>query len=327
VTKWVAEHFGYRALVHLAGLFDTVVAETRAAAGMTNVDLSLIANMAEPPSVPLLPASMLDTGLDFESMVTAGTLLGSGGVIVMDDQTCIVDALWNITRFYEHESCGKCTPCREGTYWMSEVLERIEHGRGRTNDILQAADRPRIADVTGVERVIRRALTADDRLGQRRPQEMASLLATLDGTLDSARRLRLARDSWAARADLLRRYRTAVEEPLSIMRVSRDSLDQIRRLAGPSAVRLVRLTARSARAAQLTAALTVPAEGTAANDFLKNAIQLASRAAELRQRAVIAGDMKLAWEAASAASGAIVLFERASEELQALAKAPAIPKT
>jgi NADH-quinone oxidoreductase subunit F len=86
-------------------------------------------------SVPLLPASMLDTGLDFESMVAAGTLLGSGGVIVIDDQTCIVDALWNITRFYEHESCGKCTPCREGTYWMSEVFERIESGNGRDQDI------------------------------------------------------------------------------------------------------------------------------------------------------------------------------------------------
>jgi NADH-quinone oxidoreductase subunit F len=86
-------------------------------------------------SVPLLPADMLDTGLDFESMVAAGTLLGSGGVIVMDDQTCIVDALWNVTRFYEHESCGKCTPCREGTYWMSEVFERLEHGRGRDSDI------------------------------------------------------------------------------------------------------------------------------------------------------------------------------------------------
>ncbi len=86
-------------------------------------------------SVPLLPAERLDTGLDFESMAAAGTLLGSGGVIVMDDQTCIVDALYNITRFYEHESCGKCTPCREGTYWMSEVFERLEHGQGRETDI------------------------------------------------------------------------------------------------------------------------------------------------------------------------------------------------
>ena len=86
-------------------------------------------------SVPILPASMLATGLDFESMAAAGTLLGSGGVIVIDDQTCIVDALWNITRFYEHESCGKCTPCREGTYWMSEVFARLERGEGRESDI------------------------------------------------------------------------------------------------------------------------------------------------------------------------------------------------
>jgi len=86
-------------------------------------------------SVPLLPVSQLDTGLDFESMGAVGTFLGSGGVIVIDDQTCIVDALYNITRFYEHESCGKCTPCREGTYWMSEVFERLESGHGRERDI------------------------------------------------------------------------------------------------------------------------------------------------------------------------------------------------
>jgi NADH-quinone oxidoreductase subunit F len=91
-------------------------------------------------SVPLLPASQLDTGLDYESMNAVGTFLGSGGVIVIDEGTCIVDALWNITRFYEHESCGKCTPCREGTYWMSEVLERIEHGEGRSGDIDLLAD-------------------------------------------------------------------------------------------------------------------------------------------------------------------------------------------
>src|SRR5439155_7418787 len=91
-------------------------------------------------SVPLLPASMLDTGLDYESMNAKGTFLGSGGVIVIDDRTCIVDALWNVTRFYEHESCGKCTPCREGTYWMAEVLERLENGHGTSKDIDLLAD-------------------------------------------------------------------------------------------------------------------------------------------------------------------------------------------
>jgi NADH-quinone oxidoreductase subunit F len=91
-------------------------------------------------SVPMMPASQLDTPLDYESLNAVGTFLGSGGVIVIDDQTCIVDALWNITRFYRHESCGKCTPCREGTYWMAEILERIERGEGRDTDIDLLAD-------------------------------------------------------------------------------------------------------------------------------------------------------------------------------------------
>ena len=86
-------------------------------------------------SVPPLPASALDTGLDYESMNAQGTFLGSGGVIVIDDQTCMVDSLLNLIRFYRHESCGKCTPCREGTYWMEEILLRLERGEGRTNDI------------------------------------------------------------------------------------------------------------------------------------------------------------------------------------------------
>jgi NADH-quinone oxidoreductase subunit F len=91
-------------------------------------------------SVPMMPASQLDTPLDYESLNAVGTYLGSGGVIVIDDQTCIVDSLWNMIRFYRHESCGKCTPCREGTYWMAEILERLERGEGRETDIDLLAD-------------------------------------------------------------------------------------------------------------------------------------------------------------------------------------------
>jgi NADH-quinone oxidoreductase subunit F len=91
-------------------------------------------------SVPPLPASLLDTPLDFESMNAAGTFLGSGGVIVIDEQTCMVDSLWNLVRFYAHESCGKCTPCREGTYWMTGILERLERGQGRASDLDLLAD-------------------------------------------------------------------------------------------------------------------------------------------------------------------------------------------
>ena len=86
-------------------------------------------------SMPLLPASKLDTSIDYESLVQAGSMLGSGGCIVMDDTTCIVAAVARVVRFYRDESCGKCTPCREGTYWMTDVLDRLEGGLGELDDL------------------------------------------------------------------------------------------------------------------------------------------------------------------------------------------------
>jgi hypothetical protein len=324
VTKWAAEHFGYRApaVAQLAGLFDDVVAETRSAAGIRNFDLSLIANMAEAPSVPLLPVPSLPESI--EQALRGAALAPDAG-----ERTSLLRAIDRVLVAESATGAAWTVPLRARVTGALMVEERASRGyEALTREMLQAADRSaRVGDVTGVERAIRRALSGDDRLGQRRPQEMASLLATLDATLDTARRLRLARDSWAARADLLRQYRAAVAEPLAILRTSRDALDQIRRLAGPSRSRLARLSARTARGVRLMAAITVPAEATPAHGFLTNAIQLASRAAQSRQRAVLSGDMKLAWEASSAAAGAVMLFERASEELQTLAQAPTIPKT
>jgi len=78
--------------------------------------------------------------MDFESLAAAGSMLGSAGVIVMNEDVCIVRAAANIAHFYEHESCGKCTPCREGTGWMREMLEWIEAGKGRPGDIEKLRD-------------------------------------------------------------------------------------------------------------------------------------------------------------------------------------------
>ena len=86
-------------------------------------------------SVPVLGEQHLDVGLDFESLQKAGSLLGSAGVIVMDDSTCMVWAALNLLHFYWHESCGKCTPCREGTGWFVKALHRIEEGQGRLEDL------------------------------------------------------------------------------------------------------------------------------------------------------------------------------------------------
>ena len=86
-------------------------------------------------SAAVLTADGIDVKMDFDSLAAAKTMLGSGGVIVMDDSTCMVDALWNVLRFYHHESCGQCTPCREGTGWLDKILGRLETGRGTSADL------------------------------------------------------------------------------------------------------------------------------------------------------------------------------------------------
>lgn len=97
-------------------------------------------------SVPILPANLItktaageDRLMTYESVsdggFATGTMLGSGGFIVFDETACIVRNTWNFSRFYHHESCGQCSPCREGTGWMEKVLHRIEHGHGSMHDI------------------------------------------------------------------------------------------------------------------------------------------------------------------------------------------------
>ncbi|AFD08735.1 NADH-quinone oxidoreductase subunit NuoF [Solitalea canadensis] len=113
--------------------------------GITN-GKRLKAVVAGGSSVPILPANLilkLANGqprlMSYESLAeggfVTGTMLGSGGFVVMDEDACVVRNTWNFSRFYHHESCGQCSPCREGTGWMEKVLHRIEYGHGKMSDI------------------------------------------------------------------------------------------------------------------------------------------------------------------------------------------------
>ena len=87
-------------------------------------------------SSPVLPGSLImDCTMDFDSLGKAGSMLGSGAVIVMDDSRCMVRALECLSHFFMHESCGQCTPCREGTGWLWRIVQRIEAGQGKTADL------------------------------------------------------------------------------------------------------------------------------------------------------------------------------------------------
>lgn len=87
-------------------------------------------------SAPVLPADiMMDCTMDYDSIAKAGSMLGSGAVIVMDERRCMVNSLLRLSYFYQHESCGQCTPCREGTGWLWRMVHRIEHGQGTAEDL------------------------------------------------------------------------------------------------------------------------------------------------------------------------------------------------
>ena len=89
-------------------------------------------------SMPVLPGDvMMATDMDYDSIAKAGSMLGSGAVIVMDETRCMVKSLLRLSYFYMHESCGQCTPCREGTGWLYRIIHRIEHGQGRQEDLDQ----------------------------------------------------------------------------------------------------------------------------------------------------------------------------------------------
>jgi NADH-quinone oxidoreductase subunit F len=95
-------------------------------------------------SVPVLTADQVDTPLDFDAVAEAGSMLGSGAVIVIDDRCCMVQLGLRVAQFYMHESCGKCTPCREGTRWMVQLLHKLEDGhatQGELDLLLDVCDR------------------------------------------------------------------------------------------------------------------------------------------------------------------------------------------
>ena len=91
-------------------------------------------------STPLLTAEHLDVPLDYEGMAGVGSMLGTKALQIFDETTCVVRAVRRWTQFYAHESCGKCTPCREGTYWLAQIYERFENGTGRREDVDKLLD-------------------------------------------------------------------------------------------------------------------------------------------------------------------------------------------
>jgi hypothetical protein len=320
LTAWPAAHYGYRAsdVAQLTALLDDAVSELRTAAGLPRIDLALVATaMPEMPDEPELPAPSAQEATNHA--LAAASIAGDPS-----ERVSLLQAVM--------DSLGPAAASEPG--WSS--LARAKAAAGLTTELkidkdyrdlvsrtLAAADdRAKRADVSGIERLLRNVLKADDRLGRRRPDTTAALLATLDGKLDSARRLRLAQDAWTIRQRGLREYQGRIRTAVRAFRQSVSGLEQIRQLAGPSPPALQPLALRLTDAWAALKTVRAPSEAEPAHTMMVTAVQMALRAASSRRLAVNATDMQRAWEASSAAAGALLMFERAQEELKKLGTPP-----
>ena len=325
LSEWPASHYGYRAadVAQLSALLDDAVGELRVAAGLPRVDLSLVATAVPlPPNVPEIPPPTLRESI--EQAFRAAS--------VVDDPSERVSLLEAIVGSVAPEA-GKRS---EKGSWTSLVHSRATAALARelkidrtysdlvSRTISTADDRVKRADVGGIEKLVASVLKTDDRLGRRRPQMTAALLATLDGRLDAARRLRLARDAWAIRRDALVDYQQRIRGAVDRLRRSVPGLEQIRQLSGPEPTMLPPLTARLTDAWKELKNARFPAEADAVHSMLVNAAQLAVRAASSRQLAITTSDMNKAWEASAAAAGALLMLERAQDDLRKLAAPPGL---
>lgn len=321
LAQWPLVNYGYRAsdVAQLSGLLDELVSDLRAAAGHSRFDLSLVANTIPPAYVPLLPGPGLR-----ESIEQAFTVAG-----VTPEPAERASLFRAILKTLE--------PQPDDVAWVSAIRaravaelsaeqrtdERYKEMTSRSIDT--AAKRAKKADIRSIEFLIRDVLAADASLGHRRPRETAALLAALDGHLTEARRLRLATDAWKLRAPVLRTYRRDSGNAVNQLQRSKKWLEEIRQLAGPSQRSLDRLAERLVRGRRELQGLKPPPEFQAAHDMLDAACQMAARAGASRRAAVSANDMNLAWQASSAAAGALMLLDRALADLDRLSGPPRIP--
>jgi hypothetical protein len=321
LVAWPKTHYGYRSkdVAELSQLLDEAVSELRVAAGLSRVDLDLVAMANEAaPNEPALPPPTLRESIQQALSVVSLTSDPADRISLLQS------VLTSLDRVEQPEAWTALLRSKATLELSTELKTERQYGELLTRMVASADERAKRADVSGIEGLIKAVLRADDRLGRRRPQVTASLLATLDGRLDSARRLRLARDAWILRVRTLGDYERKIRSSMERLRRSTESLEQIKRLSGPSPNSLPRLAERISDVWRDLKMVRPPAEAAEVHNVLVSACQMAIRAVASRRLAISASDMKTAWEASSAAAGALVFIERAQEDLRKLNAPPVL---
>jgi hypothetical protein len=321
VAEWSRGSYGYRAhdVSQISAMLDELVSELRVANGQPRFELNLVATIGPPPVVPLLPAPGFAESVDQAFAAAEHSADSSERMTLLEAISKSLESDRSAP-----EAWRKAARAKVGAALEIERDLDTRYGSLVRRSLARADERASRADVRGIQAIVKKALADDDRLGRRRPNQMSALLAGLDQRLESARRLRLARDRWQERIEGYREYRRNVRTALQTFERSKPLLEDIRALAGPGPKGLDTLESRLAVAVGKLAVLKPPVEMEPVHMLAANVLQLAVNASRSRRRAVESGDLKTAWEASSAAAGALLLVNRVAEELDRYLQPPAL---
>jgi hypothetical protein len=321
LAEWPASHFNYRAseVRQMLTLLDEAIADLRVSTGGTRFDLSEVA-VAEPPasSERLLPPPTPIESI--EGLLTAAKMTGSA----TERQTLLDAAIGRLDSDAALLPHDWAAATRAKTQTALDAERRVD-GSYRTlvRRLTRLADaRAQTADVNGVRRLIVSLRRNDVVLGQQRPEVVNAAIEAIESRLDAARRLRLARDRWAARLPALRDYRLSIATSLAIFRAIEGPLADIKELSGSTQATLRTVQREVARALRSMEQIMPPEEGLTAHGLLVSAAHLANNAARLRIEATASGDIGRAWDASSAAAGALMLSTKARMDIQSFLRPP-----
>ena len=320
LLSWTASHYGYRENeVHeIVALLDEAIAWPNRPNTDGSLNLQFVATTLRPPTAPLLPDPTLREVI--VQAVTAAQLTP-----VPAERLSLLQTMVDLLKY------PRSTLPSEWRLGQLDVLSRDLQAELHTSQeysvlgrrvLAEAAVNAARADVRGVESLVEEMHAYDAQLGHGRPDFMYALLGAVDARLAEARSLRLERDRWLVRVDVLRDYERTVEWALKPFERSEEMLDDVRLLAGPLPHRLEGLVDRLTETVATLERMDPPHEVEQAHELYRHAVLLALGAVRGRHEAVQSGKLALAWAAASAAAGSLLLFERATEELESALNLP-----
>ena len=324
LASWPRDHYGYRAadVGEMLGLLDEAISGLRIAAGETSFALDLVAPMPDRPkrldTLPSLSAPTARESIAQAMAVARVTDIATDRVSILRVVVAALDSPANaVPRDWAAPTRKWAVRAIKDEARVSQRYAALTKGT-----LKRAAEAAARANVRDVEAVLETVSRRDVELGRRRPDEVNALLEQVRVQLDAARRLRLARDRWRERMGLYRTYREAVLPVIETLAEAVEHLDDIKRLAGSDAVRLVDLGEKFGTHVKTLGVLSVPDELKPAHALLTSAINLAETAVRSRRQATVTGELALAWDASSAAAGSMALLTKAQEEMEAAIRLP-----